>query len=143
MYTYISVCICIHIYTHTVHIQVTKKKNKNFTSELEPSSQHYIQPLERMIQSIRNHFTRTIIEKADRQHTEQHLQCGVICACVQTQKVNTKIKACLRLLTNCTISKSRQFRRLTAAKHLCGPLVSFINPGLVGFSLRDSKKKKM
>lgn len=84
MHTHISICICIHIYTYIYRWQ--KKKNKNFTSELQPSSQHYIQPLERMIQSLRNHFTRTIIEKADRQHTEQHLQCGGdMCMCANLE----------------------------------------------------------
>lgn len=63
------------------------KENKNFTSEQEPSSQHYIQPLERMIQSIRNHFTRTIIEKADRRHIERHLQWGPgdMCMCANLE----------------------------------------------------------
>lgn len=70
------------------------KENKNFTSEQEPSSQHYIQPLERMIQSIRNHFTRTIIEKADRRHIERHLQWGLgdMCMCANLE-VNTMISA--------------------------------------------------
>lgn len=77
-------CVYVYIYTHTYIGD--KKNNKNFTSELEPLSQHYIQPLERMIQSIRNHFTRTIIEKADRQHTEQHLQCrGDMCMCANLE----------------------------------------------------------
>lgn len=41
----------------------------------------------------------------------------------------------IAFFTNCTVGKSRQIRGLATAEHLCGPLVSFVNPGLVGISL--------